>query len=1099
MAYVHLNVLTGYSFMQSTVKINNLVTKASELGMSALAITDRNVMYGAIAFYQACKRAKINPIIGMRITVTINDDQEELILLAKNQVGYQALLEISSWIQLSEDEQISVDKLKELRKECFLILPTTINYLTISLAERDDRALSAFLTSWGEDCYVGLHYSQLNDYPFLHEQAIPMVGIGNVHYLNDDDQLAYHYLVKMAKQSVEDQELAPDFLFNDKQAQQLFKQTELLLNATVDLASQCHLELDLSQQLIPRFPVEETLTAKAKLTALTKQALIEKYGTNRKASQRLEHELTVIEKMDFSDYFLIVWDFVKYAKEQGILVGPGRGSAAGSLVAYLLNITTVDPIKYGLLFERFLNPDRLTMPDIDIDFSDQRRQEVIDYVKDKYGHQYVAQIGTFGTFKARSIIRELAKVYDLPENDLTYILNELPKQGSYSITDSVKRSPALIDYIKTTEHLQHFFKIARRLEGLPRNLSTHAAGVIIHDQKLTTKIPLTTDQLGHYLTQYPMGDLEKIGLLKIDFLGLRNLTTLEQIVRLVSKHGRQEINLDQIPLNDQRTFALLQLGKTNGVFQFESDGMKRVLKTLKPTEFADIVAVNALYRPGPMDFIPSFIKRKHGEEPVSYIHHDLVGILSPTYGVLIYQEQIIELTHQFAGLSYGQADILRRAISKKNAIEIDKMKQLFVSGCIKKGYAKAVADELFSWIERFADYGFNKSHAVAYSLIAYQLAYLKANFPVYFHTALLNTVTGQSERFTALIAEVKAEAINLLSPHINHSFYSFTVDSEGIRFGLLTIKGISYPVVNTIIQERQAGPFKNLFDFCLRVSLDIVTKDTIKLLIHAGAFDFTGIERASLVATIANAYEQGDLFGGLDDRSFLTQSGLELDGHYQSAPAYSIIEQLAFERDLLGIYVSDHPLSVNRSQLRGNGFVDILYLQSLNERKTIKFIGIVEQLKAIRTKRGDSMAFVTFSDEKESIEAVIFPDLFREVKLNLVDQQLAKVVGKVEQRQGKQQVIVQEIVMVTDLTAITNTKINKRLFIKVDEQRANQGFVTYLERIADQSPGNIPIIIYQQASGRTYRLPERFNMQDHYQVQKALKEYFGAENVVFQS
>ena len=575
---------------------------------------------------------------------------------------------------------------------------------------------------------------------------------------------------------------------------------------------------------MPAYPVSENETAHSLLTRLCRENLRIKYQTvTKEAADRLEYELHVIDKLGFSDYFLIVGDFVQFAKNNNIVTGPGRGSAAGSLVAYLMSITNVDPLKHGLLFERFLNPERVTMPDIDIDFSDVRREEVIDYVRDKYGPAHVAQIITFGTFLARSLLRELMKTMDIDYRDQAYILKHIPSQSSKGLLSIIKQSEEFQTYIKQSDQLRLLFGIALKLEGLPRHMSTHAAGIVIGKVPLSEDVPLIKGSHNTYLTQYAMNELEMIGLLKIDILGLRNLTLLERIVTSINRQHNSNINPESFPEDDEKTFTLLKEGKTNGIFQLESQGMKRVLTRLKPSTLDDIIAVNALYRPGPMEQIPTYINRKHQKEKVTYLHPDLQPILEPTYGVLIYQEQIMQIAHQFAGLTLGEADILRRAISKKNEQLILEQKETFIKGCLKKGYDKTIAEEIFSWIYKFANYGFNKSHSVAYSKISYQLSYLKAHYSKFFFAHLLGTAINDASKLHPYIKEAKELGIQILPPSINRSYAYFTVESAGIRIGLMAIKGIGYETVKEIINQRKDKFYKDVFDFCIRLRSNGIT------------------------------------------------------------------------------------------------------------------------------------------------------------------------------------------------------------------------------------------------------------------------------------
>lgn len=1104
MAFTHLQVRSGYSLMNSTVKFDQLIKRAKEWNMRAIALTDEGVMHGAVSFYRQCLKNEIKPIIGMVLAVEETDNESiKCIALAKNNDGYHQLLKLSTYMQTEGNGKIQKQELFKRLDGLIIILLLEHSPIEKACQEADEKGLVSYLTPWreatrGSSFYLGIKRSEQHVLPFLKRHKLEMVGIGDVRYLNEADQGAYQCLRaidKKEKWQANTKIKASNYFFDQAEAEAAFSDWPELIEQANRISDACHVTLVLDQPTLPKFPIAENKTASAYLQELCQVALVEKYpNAKAKVKQRLDYELSIIESMQFSDYFLIVWDFVRYAKQQGILVGPGRGSASGSIVAFLLDITVVDPIQYDLLFERFLNPERVSMPDIDIDFSDHRRDEVIAYVRDKYGSEHVAQIGTFGTFQTRSVLRELAKVLDITPEDMAFILKELPAQAARSIVESLKESTSLLEYVKQSPNLQQLFKIARILEGIPRNMSTHAAGVVISEQKLTESVALSGSKEA-YLTQFAMADVEAVGLLKIDFLGLRNLTTIERILHAIKRDTKQTVSLASLPLDDRKSFDLLKQGKTNGIFQLESQGMRRVLTELKPSTFEDIVAVNALYRPGPRDFIETYVKRKHKQEAVSYVHEDLAPILSSTYGVLVYQEQIIQIANRLAGFTLGQADLLRRAVSKKKAAEIETLRDKFIQGCRENGYQPDVAEELFSWITRFADYGFNRSHAVAYSLITYQLSYLKAHYPSYFLTELLNVVVGQKEKMQAYVKEAKDSGTELLQPSINRSFGGFVVEKTQIRMGLWSIKGIGQPVVKEIIHARKQGRFKDLFDFCLRVPLTIVNRSIMEALILAGAFDETNIDRASLLATLDQAIEQGELFGEFDDQESLFGKDIHLDGDYQQVEPFTNMQQLAYEKELIGMYVSDHPLANMRTDLRANGYVAINKLQQMVGRNKLKVVAVVQEIKVIRTKRGDQMAFLTLGDEESELDGVIFPDLFRKVKTWLAEEALIHVVGKVEERQNKMQLVINELAPF-DRQHVSQNDQKQRLFIRIGESLSKQEIMEKVSKIADQFPGDTPIIIYQTEKTQSYQLASQYNLQITSDCLKQLYHIFQRENVV---
>src|SRR5690625_2972145 len=806
--------------------------------------------------------------------------------------------------------------------------------------------------------------------------------------------------------------------------------------------------------------------------------------------ERLNEELTIIHSMEFSDYFLIVADYIEFAKSNDILVGPGRGSAAGSLVAFVLGITDIDPIKYDLLFERFLNPERRSMPDIDVDFSDHRRDEVIDYVRQKYGEEHVAQIITFGTFGARSLLRELFKTMEIDERDAQFILSKIPSHAPQKIATYVRESEDLATYIKQSKKLRVLFTIATKLEGLPRHMSTHAAGVVMSEQTLLQYIPITNGTKRTNLTQCPMNDLEAIGLLKMDFLGLRNLTFLERIIQSIKYQTKQTIILHELPVDDPKTFALLQKGKTNGIFQLESQGMKQVLTRLKPTSFEDIVAVNALYRPGPMDYIQNYIDRKHLKEQITYLHPDLEPILKKTYGVLVYQEQIMQVAHQIAGFTLGEADMLRRAISKKESVLMDKQKNAFIQGCLNKGYDEAIASKLFAWIVKFSNYGFNRSHAVAYSKISYQLAYLKANYPQHFFAELLGSVSNQEEKVYQYIKEAQELQISVLPPSINKSFGRYSVEDDHIRMGLLSIKGIQRQIISEMIKVRKNGPFTDLFDFCLRLPTKIVNHNTLELLIRAGTFDETYENRASLLASMDQAIDQGELFGDLTLQPSLLPNKIE--ERYTQIEDFSPVRKLKDEKELLGIYISSHPMKEYRDQLQANGYVSFQHTHKLIGKKRVQAAAIIQSIKVIRTKRGEKMAFITIGDEYDDMEAVVFPDLYRRVGRWLEEEMMIFMTGNIETRNNRIQWLLQEIVLFDENELLTH---KQRLFIQLMDMDHEEA-LEKIREVTHSYTGQVPIIIYHKETKKTYQLTSEYNIVANEQSLRMLNDQFDVGNVV---
>ena len=1117
MAYTHLQVKSGYSLMNSTITITKLVERANELNFDALALTDVEVLYGVIPFYRACESYGIKPIIGM--TVRVRDLEADgsisCVLLAKNNSGYSQLIKISTAIQLHGKDGIEWEELRTYSDQLICILPTDNKKIETYFLKYSHDEIASYLDEWQTlfadgDFYLGVgHQNSEEDRQFLqtvktfHEKYnISVVAINNVSYLYDKDDIAYDCLQAMrdGKQwdlKKIDSKLKNRHLRSEAEMMESFHSFwPEVLGETEVIKNKCNVTFDFDQQLIPSYPVPDGMTANDYLVKQCSDNIGKKYSVlTENIKKRLAYELHIIQSMNFSDYFLIVADFIAYAKGKQILVGPGRGSSAGSIVAYVLGITDVDPMEYNLLFERFLNPERLTMPDIDVDFSDARRDEVIEYVRNKYGEDHVAQIITFGTFAARSLIRELIKTMDIDQQDANFILKEIPTQSKISILEIMKSSEELNRYVKSSPTLKVLFAVAVKLEGLPRHISTHAAGVVISEQPLIEHVPLTVGATDTHLTQFPMNDLEAIGLLKMDFLGLRNLTLLEKVIQTIKYTADNHLTLENIPDHDEQTYELLRKGQTNGVFQLESAGMKQVLTRLAPTSFEDIVAVNALFRPGPMDFIPTYIARKHGKEKVTYPHPDLKPILEKTYGVLVYQEQIMQIANQIAGFTLGEADILRRAVSKKKQDVMDAQQEAFINGCINNGYEQHIAEEIFSWIVKFSNYGFPRSHAVAYSKISYQLAYLKANYPASFFAELLSSTRNQQEKQHAYIQELKGMGQFILPPNINKSFGKYTVERTSIRMGFSSIKGVGHQAISEIIRVRKDGAFKNLFDFCLRVSSKLVNRQALENLIIAGTFDETHSNRASLLASIEQAMEQGELFSDFSSQSSLFQNKIELEADYVDIEDFSQVKKLSDEKELLGMYISSHPLQAYRTRLRENGYVSLQNASELVGKRNIKTTAIIQSMKTIRTKRGDRMAFLTLGDEQTEMDAVVFPDLFRDTSRFLDEELIISITGKVEARNNKLQWVIDTLEPFQE-EALSNQP-DQRLFIKSSSSTSKDALMT-IKNVAMHYPGATPIIIYDEEKKQSYQLADNYFVNPEHACMTELNRYFGKENVVLQ-
>lgn len=1092
MNFVHLQIATAYSLLSSTISIPELVREAKKNNHTAVAITDHNVLYGVLSFYQTCKEAGIKPIIG--ITADVEADMQQshpLVLLAKNNTGYANLLKISSAIQIQQDKVISWKWLKSYSEGLIAITPGIQGEIEQLLIEGDRDLAKAvserYLSTFGSDSFYLSLQDHHQDTPagfveqlaeFAGEMGIRTVATNDIRYLKKEDAFAFRCLEAIRdgeKLDITDENMhrQGEYYFKSQEAMsELFSHYPEALENTFRIAEECNVFIETDKQLLPKYPLPENQTARAMLFDQCKKGLVKRGVEGPEYSKRLEYELEIIDQMGFNDYFLIVWDFMKYARENGILTGPGRGSAAGSLVAYSLEITDVDPIKHGLLFERFLNPERISMPDIDIDFPDIRRDQVIEYVAEKYGKMHVAHIITFGTFAAKAAIRDTARVFGLSSKEMEQLSKMMPSRLGLTLESAVRESAQFRNIIESSEQNRLMFETALKIEGLPRHTSIHAAGVVISEDPLVNTIPIKEGSDGVYVTQLPMEDLEKIGLLKMDFLGLRNLTLLEQIIKSIKIHTGKTIRLENIPFADEKTFKLLQNGDTTGIFQLESEGMRKVLRELKPTEFEDIVAVNALFRPGPMENIPTYIRRKHGKEKVQYPHPDLKPILDFTYGVIVYQEQIMQIAAVLSGYSLGEADLLRRAVSKKKREVLDQQRRRFVSGAAAKGYSEKTANATYDLIVRFANYGFNRSHAVAYSFIAWQLAWLKAHYPKYFMAALLTSVIGNEDKIALYTAEAKQKGIEILPPSINKSNFPFLAEKEGIRFSLRAIKGLGVAALKEILQARESGPFKDLFDFCIRVSLRIINRKVMESLVYAGGFDEFGYDRAVLLASLDVAIEHAELMRPSGDAPdlFIEEEMFQIKPIYAEVEPMGLGDKLAFEKETTGIFISNHPAAAFEREFLSAGAAKLIQLEPGQRHRSAGVY--LAAVKTIRTKKGDVMAFVTMSDSSGEMEGVVFPDVYRRNSAVLKPGGIVLVTGNVEERNGAAQFIVQRAAPAATLGSSIGDQM-KNLYVKVPAVLHNQDTLNKLYSILKKYPGRTKVILYYEKEKKTIKLGEK--------------------------
>lgn len=1106
MSFVHLYVHSAYSLLQSTLSIEDLVKEAKDKGFTSIALTDRNVLYGVIPFYKECVRQGIKPIIGITIEVDVAaGNSRSVILLAKNYEGYQSLVKISSAVQTQPNKSIPIRWLKAYNYGLFGILaeiphlnecdkPLQIDFETIT------DVMNCFQPS---SFYVGVDKSTLQSNPTgvraCTEQEMKCVAIQPVHYGNKEDAFAYRCLsaisdgVKLSEQGddltwTEELDLKPI-----EEILTIYEGFPELLENTVEIAANCQIKLEESVVRLPKYPVPEGETSEHYLELLCWEGL-EKRGLpqNEQYKKRLDFELSIIKKLGYSDYFLIVWDFMKYAHEQHILTGPGRGSAAGSLVAYVLFITDIDPIKHELLFERFLNPERISMPDIDIDFPDHKRDHMINYVVEKYGKTHVAQIITFGTFATKAALRDVARIFGLSTRELESLSKWISMSQAHSLSEAYKKSSHLQKWVEDSSLHKQLFQTAKKIEGLPRHTSTHAAGVVMSDFPLTDLVPLQGNLDEAFLTQYPMEILEELGLLKMDFLGLRNLTILEMILDSVQQSTGRTFTLKDIPAQDERTFQLLAEGKTSGIFQLESEGMRSVLQRLKPTSFEDIVAVNALYRPGPMENIPIFIARKNGKEPVEYWHEDIKSILEPTYGVLVYQEQIMQIAYKMAGFSLGEADLLRRAVSKKKKEILDQEREHFVNGAIRKGYEESTANHVYDLIVRFANYGFPRSHAVAYSQIAYHLAYLKTHYPLSFMAALLTSVIGNEDKTKQYISELKELGYKIYPPSILKSDYTYLVEKDGLRFPISAIKGVGVSAVREIFRVRKNEKIRDLFDFVLHVSTKSVNRKTLESLVYAGALDDFGETRTTLLASIDSALEYAALVKPTEGEMDLFQEeALFLKPKYQQMVEMPVDMILENEKRFVGIFLSHHPVSQYTEQLSELGRVPISSL--VEGQKQARIGAFIAGVRTIRTKKGELMAFITLSDDTGEIDSVLFPNTYKKYSGLVKEGAILFAIGQVERRDEKLQFVVNELYENGEWGQITSHL--PTLYIHV----VNKEPLWELKAILQKHKGSVPVILNYSNPKKTIRLHRNYWVHPNQKLLQELKALVGESEVVLKS
>jgi len=1099
--FVHLHIHTEYSLLDGMCRIEDVTKLAHQLGMPALAITDHGNMHGVIQFYQQSLNHGIKPIIGSEMyiapgsrfeknTFGVKEASFHLTILVSDIIGYKNLIKLSTLSFLEGfyyKQRIDKEILSKYSKGLIGLsgcMKSEINhYLLQEDIKKAVETVGKYQDIFGKDNFyleimeVGIKDQKKVNNLMLEiskKTGAKLVATNDCHYLKKADAFPHEVLLCIQTGTHLDDPKrlkfqTDEFYFKTpEEMKQLFKDTPESIKNTIEITEKCNLELKFDSLHLPKFSPPSGKTCKEYLEELVKEGLKEKFKIDMEDSEneivkRTKYELDIINKMNFESYFLIIQDFVKEAKKQEIVVGPGRGSAAGSLVAYLIGITEINPLSYGLIFERFLNPERINLPDIDIDFCDRRRDEIIQYLKKKYGEQNVAQIGTFGTMGARAVVRDVGRTLNMSYKEVDKIAKLISPDPGVSLKEEVVMNKEIIKAMESDEKIKKLFEISLKLEGLARHCSTHAAGVVITDTSVDEYAPLFKGTGGEITTQFEMGSIEKIGLLKIDILGLKTLTVIKDTITLIKKRTKKEIK--EIPLDDKKTYELLSNGKSIGVFQLESVGMQKLLKDIKPEKFEDIIAILALYRPGPMKsgMVNEYIERKKDPSKIKYDHPLLEPILKSTYGVILYQEQVIQIAHKISNFSMGEADILRKAMGKKQPEVMAKQEIKFIEGAKKNGIPEKIGKKIFDQISKFAGYGFNKSHSTGYALIAYQTAYLKANYPLEFMVSLLNSEIGNTNKIAEYIEECERMKIWVLPPDVSQSEENFTIIGNDILFGLSAIKNVGSGAIGSILKSREEKGFSSLYEFCEKVDLRLVNKKVIESLIKAGAFDYFEIPRSQLYAMIDEAIEHGAKMQkiSLNGQLAIFSSGqnkilptVNKDA-IKSLPEWNESKLLSYEKEMLGLYLTGHPLEKHLSLIKTYSSISTSAIKNIKEGTSIWIGGIISNIRKLNTKQGKRMAVIELEDIYGKIEIVFYPDIF-EVCFPLIRQNAVVFVkGKVEHTSDdKTKIIGEDIASIHTISEKISTYLE--IDIKLPYPQEN---LEKIKKLFLENNGNCPIYL----------------------------------------
>lgn len=1159
MAFAHLHVHTEYSLLDGACRIERLLDTAKELGQEAVAITDHGCMYGVVDFYKAAKKRGIKPIIGCEVYVArrtrfdkvheLDGESRHLVLLCENETGYHNLIALVSkaWVEgFYNKPRVDLDLLQEYHQGLIALSACLAGEIPRALSRNDYEGAKEAALRYEGIFGKGNFFLELQDHGLAEqkrinpqiirlsrETGIPLVATNDCHYITQADSKMHHVLICIQTgRTVEDENTlefgSEEFYFkSEEEMRSLFPDVPEAITNTWEIAQRCNVELEFGKTKLPAFFTPDGSDNQDFFRRLCEEGLKRRYGEapSQELKDRLEYEISVITKMGYVNYYLIVWDFIRYAKSKGIPVGPGRGSGVGSLAAYCVGITNVDPMRYNLLFERFLNPERVSMPDFDVDFSDERRDEIIDYVVDKYGDDHVAQIVTFGTMAARGALRDVGRAMAIPYNKVDQVAKLVPMSLGMTLDTAMKQSKDLRERYDSDDQVRELLDMARKVEGMPRHASTHAAGVVITDKRVMDYVPLSKND-DAVVTQYTMTAIEELGLLKMDFLGLRNLSVIDNAAKMIQRR-EPDFSMEKISQDDSQVFQMLREGHSEGVFQFESPGMKRLLVQAQPESVEDLIAIISLYRPGPMQFIPLYLENRKDPSKIQYRHPLLQPILEPTAGCIIYQEQVMQIFRDLAGYSLGRADIVRRAMSKKKHDVLEREREVFlhgqqredgtweVEGCLRRGVDEQTAQTLFQEIESFASYAFNKSHAAAYAVVAYETAYLKCHYPCEYMAALLSSVLGQTGKVAEYIDECGRLGISVLPPHVNYSESGFTVVGKSIRFGLLAVKNLGRGVIARMVEERRgSGEFTSFYNFCKRVSGRDMNRRAVESLIKCGALDDLGNNRREMLLSVERVMDsleadkrrnvEGQL--GFFDSPNVAQSG---EPTMERAEDFSQGDKLAMEKEVTGMYLSGHPMSAYAGlyQERGYARMDEI-LQSAGEEEPGRYqdgqwvtvLGMVTDIRKKITKGNSQMAFVTLEDMYGSMTVLVFPKPLEQYGTLLSDGSVVEVQGKLNFTENKEpELVCSSVAKPADsLTdgAPLHKQVRPGLYLRLDSKE-DPRYKKAMQYIAIFDEGMTDLYLTFRDSGKLLRAPSKYRLYMNQPLLKALRELLGEDNVAY--